>query len=738
MKRHKIFLILFIILFQSYIYSQSISLPSQWLFKIGDDPKYSEVNFDDRTWEYQNIPGNWENQGYPDYNGFAWYRVHFNVDKKYLSNELYLLLGKIDDADETYLNGKVIGSMGKFPPENVTAWNNNRVYEIPNNLLKEENVLAIRVYDGQGGGGLHRGIVGIYGKTLFMEKLNLGPAPKKSFYQITTANGLIAAVYNERLNVIESVFPHIFQMYDLGKQVRPFLKNLFLDTNHQPLTTNHVNNTHIIKVEYENFSVYYFAPFSVNEKVFFAIIEGEKEKIDNLKFDYSPDYGELITKNILIDTDSNKSQKFFLFSFNDSLHNNAKTIIQFSNESFLRSLLDNEIHFMKNIFKQTFIPAGLTEDEKNLYEQSITILKMGQVYQKEVFPKSRGQILASLPPGNWNIGWLRDATYAVLALNSLGLYAEAKNALNFFLNADAGYYKNYEWSDGADHGVKVDYKLSVCRYFGIGKEESDFNEYGPNIELDGFGLFLTAFSDYVNKSGDKKFLNDNYEVITKLIADPILTFIEPDNLIRKESGPWEQHLPGRKQAFTSIVNSAGLRDFAALLQNNNYEDYEKYFMASEKLKNGIEKNLFFEQKMIKGFKEADTPEVKDFYDGGTIEAFTQKVFTDKYLFESHFKEYEKVLRIDKRRGFSRLNNPDWYTISEWPFLDLRIAIALNKFNRKKEAKYLIDSITNYSKKNFNYIAELYNYDDENYGGAIPMIGYGAGAYILALIDYYKR
>lgn len=737
MKQYKVFLTLLIILFQSYMHAQSISLPSQWLFKMADDPKYSEINFEDTNWEKQNIPGNWESQGYPEYNGIAWYRIHFEVDKKYLGKELYLLLGKIDDADETYLNGTLIASSGKFPPESITAWNDQRIYEIPKEILKEKNVLAIRVYDGQGGGGVHSGIVGIYGKSKFMKANNPGPAPKKSFYQITTANGLIAAVYNERLNAVESVSPHIFQMYDLGKSVRPFVKNLFLETDSQPLATSHYLNTHIVKVGYQDFSVYYFAPFSMNEKVFVAMIEGGKEKIKNLDFTFYADYGELLTKNILVDVDSKKSQKFFLFSFNDSLHNNSLAIEQFGSETTLKNLLNNEVDYMHDIFKHAFIPTTLTADEKSLYEQSISILKMGQVSQKEVFPKSRGQILASLPPGNWNIGWLRDATYAIMALSKLGLYDEAKNALNFFLNADAGYYKNFVWN-GVDHGVKVDYKLSVCRYFGIGKEESDFNENGPNMELDGFGLFLTAFSDYINKSGDKNFLKENYETLTKLIADPIITFIEPGNLIRTESGPWEQHLPGRKQAFTSIVNSAGLREFAELLRNNNYQDYQKYFDASDKLKNGIEQNLFYEQKLIKGFWEAESPATKDFYDGGTIEAFTQKVFTDKNFFDKHFAEYEKILRIDKRRGFSRLNNPDWYTISEWPFLDFRIAIALNNFNRRDEAKCLIDSVTDYAKMNFNYIAELYNYEDENYGGAIPMIGYGAGAYILAITDYYKQ
>jgi hypothetical protein len=58
---------------------------------------------------------------------------------------LYLFLGKIDDADETYLNGVKIGSSGKLPPEPLTRWNDQRAYKIPNELLQKENVIAIRL-----------------------------------------------------------------------------------------------------------------------------------------------------------------------------------------------------------------------------------------------------------------------------------------------------------------------------------------------------------------------------------------------------------------------------------------------------------------------------------------------------------------------------------------------------------------------------------------------------------------
>jgi len=43
-----------------------------WKFEIGDDPAYSERNYDVSRWEQIHVPGTWENQGFPGYDGYAW------------------------------------------------------------------------------------------------------------------------------------------------------------------------------------------------------------------------------------------------------------------------------------------------------------------------------------------------------------------------------------------------------------------------------------------------------------------------------------------------------------------------------------------------------------------------------------------------------------------------------------------------------------------------------------------
>ncbi|MBI5660796.1 MAG: beta galactosidase jelly roll domain-containing protein [Ignavibacterium album] len=140
-----------------------INLKGQWKFSLGDSPEWNQIDYDDSRWEKINVPSSWENQGFHGYDGFAWYRKEFVVDKNLSNENLYLILGFIDDVDQTYLNGKLIGLSGGFPPDYNTAFNSYRKYKIPNDLLKKgKNVIAVRVFDNELEGGIMSGEPGIY------------------------------------------------------------------------------------------------------------------------------------------------------------------------------------------------------------------------------------------------------------------------------------------------------------------------------------------------------------------------------------------------------------------------------------------------------------------------------------------------------------------------------------------------------------------------------------------------
>jgi len=154
-------------LFACY-YEQEFNLRGRWLFTIGDDPSYAIKDYDDSDWVKIRVPENWEDEGFPGYDGYAWYRIHFVLPEEINTKALYLHLGKVDDVDEAYLNGRQIGKTGEFEPNYQTSWIDQRIYALPKSILKfgEENVIAVKVYDEEGPGGIYSGKIGIYSKYL--------------------------------------------------------------------------------------------------------------------------------------------------------------------------------------------------------------------------------------------------------------------------------------------------------------------------------------------------------------------------------------------------------------------------------------------------------------------------------------------------------------------------------------------------------------------------------------------
>lgn len=153
------------LLLSALLATAQVDLSTGWRFRLGDDPAWAEPDFADTIWSEPVIGETWETQGFADYDGHAWYRVHFHLpaslrEKAKVKDGLRLLLGTIDDCDMTYLNGQLIGQTGQFiyEPEYASAWDKPRRYAIPADhpalRWDADNVLAVRVYDGGGPGGI--------------------------------------------------------------------------------------------------------------------------------------------------------------------------------------------------------------------------------------------------------------------------------------------------------------------------------------------------------------------------------------------------------------------------------------------------------------------------------------------------------------------------------------------------------------------------------------------------------
>lgn len=731
----KILLLTIVLISSVFSNAQVFHFPTKWKIKLEDNEAFRLPSYNDADWQLATVPMSWGKQEINKEKTIGWYRVSFSLPDNLLGKDLMLYCGAIDDADETYFNGVLIGNTGKFPQGDQSAWDIERKYLVKKSLVKKQNTIAIRVYNGIGDGGLHSGRLALMTKAENDRQVAGQLRSKKSYYQLTTSNGLISAVYNAETDVVENVYPHIFSYYDSGFAVMPFVQNIKPITNQKPLSVSYLKNTHIIQVKYNGFDINYVAPFTIEEKVFVAMVKGNPQAIKNFRFETGrPD--RLVQEQFI-----SSDKKFFLFYYNGSISDPKKTLAHIGANLKIKakSFIEEELHFMQSIFASAKMPKGISANERSAIEQGISILKMSQVSDKEIFPLSHGQVLASLRPGVWAIAWVRDGAFAIEAMSKLGMYAEAKKGLEFMLKAKpTNQYINYVHTDRKDYGIGVPYIISVTRYFGNGREESDFDDRGPNIEIDDFGLFLTALYHYVNQSNDKEFfLRWKNEIDT--IGRAIIHNINEKGIIRQDSGPWEHHLPGKEFMWASGVCARGLQ-LMAILQKRFGMPSNEFEAGYQRLYKGIMDNCLVDGKYIKGNATEQSATDHHYFDAATFELFANGLINDKKLFATHMAEYNKHNRAanDPARGYIRFNSNDSYENQEWPFAGLRVAVAQKQLGSNAEAKKLIDRITLFASRNNNQVPEILSNDLNLYRGAIPMVGYGSGAYILALLNYYKQ
>ena len=138
-----------------------------WLELDLNDGEFSKNNFDDSSWDFwlpRNTSKESRNSGsfeavLEDFeavisheneilsDGVIWFRTKIKLENIESDYNMIIKEG-IDDLDQTYFNGQLIGS--------TYGWDIARNYRIPKQILiKGENTIAIRAFDGGGPGGIN-------------------------------------------------------------------------------------------------------------------------------------------------------------------------------------------------------------------------------------------------------------------------------------------------------------------------------------------------------------------------------------------------------------------------------------------------------------------------------------------------------------------------------------------------------------------------------------------------------
>ncbi|MEO8797880.1 MAG: MYXO-CTERM sorting domain-containing protein, partial [Polyangiaceae bacterium] len=168
---------------------------------------------------------------------------------------------------------------------------------------------------------------------------------------------------------------------------------------------------------------------------------------------------------------------------------------------------------------------------------------------------------------------------------------------------------------------------------------------------------------------------------------------------------------------------------ATLLGNSAAHD--KYLAAGQKARDAILASLRAPDGTIGQSTEALAAK-KSWLDAAAIEALNfGLVDPKKHSATATLSSMKRGLVPPSGQGFMRNDDGAYYDSQEWVFVDFRSERAL-ELNGDSLASSLLAWNVAQAVDNFSEFSELHDATTADYAGASPMVGFGAGAYLLTL------
>ena len=391
-----------------------------------------------------------------------------------------------------------------------------------------------------------------------------------------------------------------------------------------------------------------------------------------------------------------------------------------------------------------------SEQERHLWRQSEVMLRIAQCREANREGRySNGLMVAALPDGAWFTPWVRDMAWGAAAFARMGHQAEARAALLAYFNArPTG--KMRAQTAGAD------YQVSVVRYFGDGSEEPFFtNEGSTNIEFDDWGEVLWLLGAYMRQYDDPTLLatptyrGTVYDSARDFIVRPLYANLEtygPGLIVARDTTIWEERQKDAKHfAFSTAMAIVGLREFAEIAARAHDDPARRDALDHvAQLQKGFDA-AFVRDGHLHGTLE---PGIKNDIDGALLPIIRFGVVTDPAIIRDTLARMRllKVVSGGYRRVRSTYTDPAiyeyWYEREEFLFVDFSLAQLDWQMHRNAAGDALLARTVRKSAADHNIIPEMYvalpcklfpgKIGDPT--GAIPMVGYGAGEYILTLLE----
>ncbi len=331
----------------------------------------------------------------------------------------------------------------------------------------------------------------------------------------------------------------------------------------------------------------------------------------------------------------------------------------------------------------------------------------------------------------------------------MGHQSEARAGLLAYFNARPTGKMRVE-TQGAD------YQISVVRYFGDGSEEPFFTQEGAtNIEFDDWGLALWVLGEYERKFNDSALLKiptyrgTVYENTRDYVVKPLLRNLEsygPGLIVGEDTSIWEEHQKDKKHfAFSTAMAIVGLKDFAEVaLRAGDEASRNEALSQASLLQTGFNAAFIRNGKLHGTLEEG----IKNDIDGALLAVINFGVVADPAIVRDTLERME-LLKVESggyRRVRGTYTDPAifeyWYEKEEFLFVDFSLAEVYRRQGRNAEAAAILKRIVDKAAADHNIIPEMYvavpcslfpgQIGDPT--GALPIVGYGAGVYILHSLE----
>jgi sialate O-acetylesterase len=158
--------------------------------------------YEPSEWPAMQIPGYWADESPGFTNGVVWFRKEINIPASMVGMPALLNLGRIIDADSTFVNGVFVGTTSyQYPP---------RRYDMPPTVLREgKNTVVVRIINSWGRGGFAEdkpyeivtdsGTIDLKGDWQYKLGAKMGPLRGQTFIRwkpVGLYNAMIAPLLN--------------------------------------------------------------------------------------------------------------------------------------------------------------------------------------------------------------------------------------------------------------------------------------------------------------------------------------------------------------------------------------------------------------------------------------------------------------------------------------------------------------------------------------------------------------